>query len=155
MLSVEQSLAVFFGFDSSLMFNSGYDANIGFFGAVPQRGDTIVYDELIHASVRDGVRLSLANGISFKHNNVKDLERKLISAKGTVYVVVESLYSMDGDLAPLKSIALITRQYSAYLIVDEAHACGVYGTNGKGLVAEAGIEKDVFAKLVTFGKAYG
>lgn len=155
MLQIEESVAGFFNFESSLMFNSGYDANLGLFSSVPQRGDTILYDELIHASVRDGVRLSLANGISFKHNDIDDLKQKILRSNGTIYVAVESLYSMDGDLAPLSELAALAEENGAYLIVDEAHACGVFGESGRGLVSELNLESKVFAKLVTFGKGYG
>jgi len=155
MIQVEESIARFFLVESALMFNSGYDANIGLFSSVPQRGDTVIYDELIHASVRDGIRLSLANGISFKHNDVDDLERKIERSVGAVYIAIESLYSMDGDIAPLSEISNLAEQKNAYLIVDEAHACGVFGDSGKGLVSELNLESKVFAKLVTFGKAYG
>ena len=154
-LEVEGELAAFFEVEASLMFNSGYDANIGFFSAIPQRGDTIVYDELIHASVRDGIRLGFSSGVSFKHNDVLDLEQKIKASKGAVYVAVESLYSMDGDIAPLIDIAEVTKRLGAYLIVDEAHSSGVFGENGKGLVNELNLKESVFARLVTFGKAYG
>ena len=154
-LAAESELAAFFGAESSLMFNSGYDANLGFFSTIPQRGDTIVYDELIHASVRDGIRLGFASGVSFKHNDISDLERKINQSKGTVYVAVEALYSMDGDLAMLIEIAEVTDRLGAYLIVDEAHSSGVFGKKGKGLVNELNLEESVFARLVTFGKAYG
>ena len=155
MIEVEDSIAAFFKSESSLMFNSGYDANLGFFSSVPQRGDTILYDELIHASVRDGIRLSLANGVSFKHNDVEDLKSKMERSKGAVYIAIESLYSMDGDIAPLTEIATLAKENGAYLMVDEAHACGVFGESGRGLVSELGFDDLVFAKLVTFGKGYG
>ncbi len=154
-LSTEEKLATFFGTESAIIYNSGYDANIGFFSCVPQRGDTVLYDEYIHASVRDGIRMSFAESISFKHNDIIDLERKLEKLTGTIYVSIESLYSMDGDIAPLKQIAEICQNHNAYLVVDEAHAAGVFGENGKGLVHQEEIEKAVFARLVTFGKAYG
>lgn len=151
---VENYLATFYGCDSALIFNSGYNANLGFFSCVPQRGDTIIYDELIHASIRDGIRLSNANSYSFKHNDVESLKNKLRKAEDNVYVVVESIYSMDGDFAPLKELAVICENQGVALVVDEAHAVGIFG-NGKGLCAELGIEKDVFARIITFGKAYG
>jgi 8-amino-7-oxononanoate synthase len=151
-LECESFLAEYFEVEAALVFNSGYDANIGFFSTVPQKGDTIIYDQLIHASVRDGIRLSNAKSLSFTHNSLDDLEKKMSLAEGTIYVVVESLYSMDGDLAPLKEIANICMQANVYLIVDEAHAAGVLG---RGLVEELGIRALVFARLVTFGKAYG
>ena len=153
-IEAEQSelfLSQYFNSESALIFNSGYDANIGFFSSIPQKGDTVLYDSLIHASVRDGIRLSYADSYSFKHNNIEDLERKLKLAKGTVFVAVESLYSMDGDLAPLESISKICEENNALLIVDEAHAGGVLGENGKGL--SYGL--NVFARLFTFGKAFG
>lgn len=155
MLRIEDELAHLFSAESGLMFNSGYDANLGFFSAVPQRGDTILYDALIHASVRDGVRLSFARSESFKHNDVVDLERKIRSASGAVYVAIEGLYSMDGDMAFLGPISDLCKKYGAYLVVDEAHSAGVFGENGKGVVAALGMEEKVFARLITFGKAYG
>ena len=151
----ERTLAEFFNSDAALVYNSGYDANVGLFSAILQRGDTILYDEAIHASVRDGIRLSFASAYSFEHNSLNDLRLKLERAKGTIYIAVESLYSMNGDLAPLKEIAEIAAEYNAYLIVDEAHSGGVFGTSGRGLVEELKLEKNVFARLITFGKAYG
>lgn len=155
MLRVEDELAAYYKAESGLMFNSGYDANLGFFSAVPQRGDTILYDELIHASVRDGIRLSFAHHASFRHNDVVDLERKIRSASGAVYVAIEGLYSMDGDMALLGPISDLCEKHGAYLVVDEAHSAGVFGENGKGLVAALGLEEKVFGRLITFGKAYG
>lgn len=147
-------LANFYKAPAALIFNSGYNANIGLFQCLPQRNDTIIYDEFIHASIRDGIRLSNASNFSFTHNNLTTLEQKLSNAKGLVYVVVESVYSMDGDHAPLTEIVTICKKYNAALIVDEAHAVGIFG-NGKGLVNELELENDVFARIVTFGKAFG
>lgn len=154
-LQAEASLANFFNAEAGLIFNSGYDANLGFFSAVPQRGDLILYDELIHASVRDGMRLSFATSNSFRHNDLFDLEAQLKKASSTVYVAVESLYSMDGDIAPLKEIVQLCKSYGAYLIVDEAHSAGVFGNEGRGLADELVITDNIFARLVTFGKAFG
>lgn len=154
-LTTEQKLADFFEVEAALVYNSGYDANVGFFGCVPQRGDVVIYDEYIHASVRDGIRMSFADSGSFKHNDVEDLTKKIEKYTGTIYVAIESLYSMDGDVAPLKAIAELCRKYNTYLIVDEAHAGGVFGDLGKGLVEREGVQDDVFARLITFGKAYG
>lgn len=151
----EKSLARFFNAESALVLNSGYSANLAVFSALPQRGDTIIYDENIHASVRDGIRLSLANSFAFKHNSTEDLLRKIKHARGSIYIAVESLYSMDGDFAPLEEIVAISNENNAYLIVDEAHACGVFGESGKGIVDLLGLNEFVFAKVVTFGKAYG
>jgi 8-amino-7-oxononanoate synthase len=152
---VERQVATHFGSEAALIFNSGYDANLGLFSSLPQKGDTIIYDEFIHASVRDGIRLSFANSFSFKHNDVQDLKKKLQKVQGTIFIAVESLYSMDGDLAPLIEIARLCKEYDALLIVDEAHSGGVFGKEGKGLCQELGIVDSVFIRLFTFGKAYG
>lgn len=151
----ERFLANHFNVESSLVFNSGYSANLALLSSIPQRGDTILYDELVHASIRDGIRLSFANAVSFKHNDSSDLNTKLNASNGVVYVVVESLYSMNGDISPLKEIVEICETYSAFLIVDEAHSVGVFGKEGQGLVQELNIESKVFARVITFGKAYG
>ncbi|MFD0749451.1 aminotransferase class I/II-fold pyridoxal phosphate-dependent enzyme [Mucilaginibacter calamicampi] len=150
--AVEQQIAQWFDSEASLLFNSGYDANVGLLSSLPQRGDTIICDELIHASAIDGARLSYANRFSFKHNDVDSLEAKLKNAKGVCYVVIESVYSMDGDSPPLIDIVEMTEKYKAHLIVDEAHAFGLYK---RGLVSELGLQHRVFARLITFGKALG
>jgi 8-amino-7-oxononanoate synthase len=147
----ENFLATFFQSEAAIVFNSGYDANIGFFSSVPQKGDTIIYDALIHASIRDGIRLSHAKNYGFKHNDIVSLTNKLKLAKGTIYVAIESLYSMDGDICPIEDIIEVCKCYEANLVVDEAHAVGVFGEEGKGL----SYQKEVFARIVTFGKAYG
>lgn len=151
----ESFLAKHFVVDSSLVFNSGYSANLSLLSAIPQRSDTILFDEFVHASIRDGIRLSFAKAISFNHNSLNDLEDKLKLACGSVYVVVESLYSMNGDISPLREIAKICSSYSAFLIVDEAHSIGVFGKKGRGIIQELNLESNVFARVITFGKAYG
>ncbi|MNK25827.1 8-amino-7-oxononanoate synthase [compost metagenome] len=153
--AVEKQLAAHFQSEAVLVFNSGYDANLGLFSSLPQKGDTIIYDELVHASVRDGIRLSFAKAFSFKHNDVSDLEKKLQKAEGTVFVAVESLYSMDGDLAPLKEISELCTKFNALLVVDEAHSGGVFGEQGKGFCYELEISDAVFIRVFTLGKAYG
>lgn len=152
---LEIEIAKFHNAPAGLIFNSGYDANLGLFSSVPQRGDTILYDELIHASVRDGVRLSFANNFSFKHNDLTHLEDRLKKASGEIYVAVESVYSMDGDYAPLKELVKLCASYNANLIVDEAHATGVFGDKGQGRVQELGLDNKIFARVHTFGKALG
>jgi 8-amino-7-oxononanoate synthase len=154
-VEAEKQLASFFNSESALIFNSGYSANLGLLSCIPQRDDFILYDELVHASIRDGIRLSHAKAISFKHNDILDLQRIIERTSGTIYVVVESLYSMDGDMAPLKGILSIAKELNAKVIVDEAHAAGVYGFEGRGLVHGREITEDIFARIVTFGKAYG
>ncbi len=153
--TTEKFIADFHHAPAGLIFNSGYDANIGVLSSIPQRGDTIITDELIHASLIDGARLSHADRFKFRHNDLSDLEQKIKAAKGLIYVVVESVYSMDGDLAPLLKISELCNRYHAHLIVDEAHATGIFGFKGKGLVVELGLENEVFARIVTFGKALG
>jgi 8-amino-7-oxononanoate synthase len=152
---LEKWIANFHKAQSGLIFNSGYDANLGFFSAIPQAGDTIIYDELIHASIHDGKKLSKADSFSFVHNDLSHLEQRLQSAKGNIFVAVESIYSMDGDQSPLREIAYLCEKYNANLIVDEAHATGVIGEKGRGLVNELQLESNVFARIHTFGKALG
>jgi len=149
---LEREIAAFHNSGGGLLFNSGYDANVGLFSCLAQRGDTIITDELIHASIIDGARLSHANRYTFKHNDLESLEGKLKQAKGNCYVGIESVYSMDGDTPPLLEILELTEKYGAALIVDEAHAIGIYK---KGLVNELGIEDRVFARVMTFGKGLG
>lgn len=151
----EYFLASLFGFESSTLFSSGYMANLAFFSSIPQKGDTVIYDELSHACIKDGLRLNFAKRLPFKHNSIKDLETKIKQAKGNIYVVCESVYSMDGDLASLKQIAALCSQHKANLIVDEAHSTGIWGEHGQGLVHEMSIQNQVFAVIHTFGKAMG
>ncbi|MBC6607503.1 8-amino-7-oxononanoate synthase [Hymenobacter sp. BT188] len=152
---LETQLATFHRAEAALLFNSGYAANLGFFAAVPRRGDTIFYDEASHASVKDGIRGSFATAFSFRHNDLADLERRLSRATGAVFVAVEALYSMDGDQAPLRELAAFCQQRGLYLVVDEAHTNGIYGPRGEGLIVELGLESAVFARILTFGKALG
>jgi 8-amino-7-oxononanoate synthase len=151
--SLEKLLTEFHCSEAALIFNSGFDANYGLLSTLPYRGDTIIYDELIHASLHDGIRNSKAYSASFAHNSLNGLHEKLESAKGLKYVVVESVYSMDGDLAPLKAIADLCEEYDAGLIVDEAHATGTQGKQGEGRVSELGI--NTTARIHTFSKALG
>jgi 8-amino-7-oxononanoate synthase len=152
---LEKEIAKFHLAKSSLLFNSGYDANIGLFSCLPQRGDTIISDEYIHASIIDGIRLSHATRFVFRHNDLQSLEQKIKLAKGRIFIVVESIYSMDGDEAPLSEIAEIATHCDAALIVDEAHATGIFGKSGRGLVHELGLCDRVFARIITFGKGLG
>lgn len=150
--NLEQQIAEFHKSEAGLLFNSGYDANVGLLSSLLQKGDTIIHDELIHASAIDGSRLSHASRYNFRHNDLENLEAKLKQAKGVCYVVIESVYSMDGDTPPVKAMLALTQRYGAHLIVDEAHAVGLYPT---GLVAYLGLQDEVFARVVTFGKALG
>jgi len=158
---VEDMLCDYHKTEAALVFNSGYDANIGFFSSVPQRGDIIFYDEFIHASIRDGIKMSNARAYKFKHNDIQDLrahiERSLkVNNEGSeLYIVTESVFSMDGDSPNLNTLVNICEKYSCHLMVDEAHAVGVFGKNGIGLLQEMGIQDKVFARIITFGKALG
>ena len=154
-IKLEEYLADFFEAESALLFNSGYDANLGIISSLPQRSDTIIYDERSHGSIRDGIRLSNAKALKFKHNNTIDLEDKLKKSNGEVFVVIESVYSMDGDLAPLEDILNTFEKYDAKLIIDEAHALGVVGDKGKGLSISKDLHQKIFARIYTFGKAMG
>ncbi|EXJ96008.1 hypothetical protein A1O1_01134 [Capronia coronata CBS 617.96] len=161
--NLEREIANFHGAETGLLTNSGFDANVSIFTFIPRMGDVVVYDELIHASVHDGLKQCRAkNRIPFKHNDVGDLRRILeqidsTSTHRTVFVAVETVYSMDGDLAPLTEIVQLMESMfpnnTAHLIVDEAHATGIYGPNGSGRVCELGLEKRVSIRLHTFGKA--
>jgi 8-amino-7-oxononanoate synthase len=150
--SLERAIAHYHHAESALFFNSGYTANLSLFATLPRKNDTIITDSCIHASIIDGCRLSYAKRLHFRHNDLDDLKRKLQRVQGTCYVVIESLYSMDGDIAPLNAINTLCKEYGALLVVDEAHAVGVYGM---GLVQQEGLEQDVFARIVTYGKALG
>ena len=155
---LESELAEFFGTPEALLFNSGYDANLGLFSCVPQHGDVILFDEFCHASIRDGIKLSNSKSFSFKHNNLEDLQKKYNNTSkhnGNTFLVAESIYSMDGDQAPLLELAEFCQKNKIYLIVDEAHATGVIGGSGRGLVNELGLGDSVFARIHTFGKAMG
>ncbi|KKP00747.1 aminotransferase class I and II [Trichoderma harzianum] len=178
---LERRIAEFHGADAGLLFNSGFEANTGLFACVPQKGDVIVYDELIHASVHDGMRLSRAQRIAFAHNKVYDdaatpstsskylsldsllkslaEDTLVLSGKKNIFIAVEGVYSMDGDLAPLQEIVECVEkrlpQGNGYVIVDEAHSTGIFGRQGRGLVCQLGLEDRIWARVHTFGKAMG
>ncbi len=152
---LEQKLAGIFNAEAALLFNSGYSANLALVASLPQKGDTILYDSLSHVCLKEGAWLSKAESFSFQHNNLDDLAGKLSRAKGDIYVIIESVYSMDGDKAPVQEIIEICKPYNAQLIVDEAHSTGVMGTNGAGMVCSMGVEQDFLARVYTFGKGMG
>lgn len=145
--------------NSALIFNSGYNANLGFFSCVPQQDDLIFYDELIHASIRDGIAMGAAKAYAYKHNDLEDLkrvyhnEREHFTENSEVYIATESVFSIDGDTPDLVALADFCSAHKFRLIVDEAHAIGVFGEQGVGLVHTLGINKAVFARLISFGKA--
>ena len=158
-LKLEDHLANWHGSGAALVFNSGFDANLGFFSSVPQRGDLVLYDELVHASIRDGIRLGNAKAHRFAHNDLLDLKAQWErhgagNVDMEVYVVTESVFSMDGDSPDLLALARFCGEVGGHLVVDEAHATGIYGA-GRDLVTELGLESRVFARTIAFGKALG
>ncbi|QBN19149.1 aminotransferase class I/II-fold pyridoxal phosphate-dependent enzyme [Flavobacterium nackdongense] len=171
----EDYIAKFHQTESALIFNSGYDANVGFFSSVPQKGDLILYDELCHASIRDGIQLSNAKAYKFKHNDFEDLERLIVNFNesnksnrsnssifhlpSSIFIVTESVFSMDGDCPNMEELIAVSNKYNCYLVVDEAHSLGVFGdpevSGGEGLVQMLGLQDQVFARIMTFGKGLG
>lgn len=155
----EKQIALFHKAGAALIFNSGYDANIGVLSSIPQKGDTILYDALCHASIRDGIRLSFAQSFSFAHNDIAELEKKLktipVTIGSNIFIVTESVFSMDGDFCPLQKIVALSKTYNAHVIIDEAHAIGVIGEKGEGLCQSENLEQKIFCRVYTFGKACG
>jgi len=152
----ESFISQFHESESALIFNSGYDANVGFFSAVPQRNDVILYDELSHASIRDGITMSNAKSYKFNHNDFEDLERLILKFPETnIYIVTETVFSMDGDSPNLEELVELSEKYNCYLVVDEAHTLGVFGEKGEGLMQYLQLHNRIFARIMTFGKGLG
>ncbi len=154
----ENFIAQFHQSEAALIFNSGYDANIGFFSTIPQKEDLILYDELCHASIRDGIQLSLAKSYKFQHNDYEDLERlckKFQKEYKNIYLATESVFSMDGDTPNFPELITIAEKYDVFIIVDEAHALGVFGSMGEGVLQNQSIQDKIFARIMTFGKGLG
>jgi 8-amino-7-oxononanoate synthase len=155
---LERAIADFYKLPYAIVFSTGYQANLGVLSALAGPGDVILLDGDSHASIYDGCRLGGAEIIRFKHNNVLDLEkrlRRLGEQSQKTLIVVEGIYSMLGDRAPLAEIVAIKKQFGATLVVDEAHSLGVLGPNGRGLVEEAGVEQEVDCIVGTFSKSLG
>ncbi|MFC4478130.1 aminotransferase class I/II-fold pyridoxal phosphate-dependent enzyme [Flavobacterium chungangensis] len=152
----ESFIAQFHEAETALIFNSGYNANLGFFSAVPQENDVVLYDELCHASIKDGIAMSRANSHHYIHNDVEDLEKHILKfPDATIYIVTETVFSMDGDSPNLEELIQLSEKYNCYLIVDEAHALGVFGEKGEGLTQYLRLHDKFFARIVTFGKGLG
>lgn len=157
--ALEREAAAFFGVEQVIYFGSGYAANMALFSTLPQRGDLIVHDALVHASAHDGIRASRAQAVAVAHNHVAAFEEAIATwrAEGGVgypWIAVESLYSMDGDRAPLAQLAELADRYDGFLVIDEAHATGVLGPGGRGLSADLDGRENVVV-LHTCGKALG
>ena len=157
--ALEAEAAAFFGCERALSFSSGFAANEALFSTFPQRGDLVVHDELIHASAHEGLRIGRAERIGVSHNQADAFESAIrqwraAGGAGQVWIAAESLYSMDGDRAPLDDLAAIADRHDAVLLIDEAHATGVFGPNGRGLAAHLDGRENVIT-LRTCGKALG
>lgn len=155
---IESRLKDWLGTESIMLFPTGFSANMGLLAALCQKDDHVIMDDESHASIRDGVRLSPAKKwIAFEHNSIEDIERKLKIAQdsplGQSIVIVESVYSMSGDICPLKSLVALKSKYDFFLVVDEAHSFGIYGDHGKGLCQEKGVIDQVDFLTSTFSKA--
>lgn len=155
--AVENQFAAWKKTARALYFNSGYQANIGVLGAFLEDGDVVFSDQFNHASIIDGLRLSKARRVIFKHCDAEEIEKLIreTETNGEKFLVTESLFSMDGTIAPLKKYAEICRDANANLIVDEAHAVGVFGASGSGLIEQFGVDADVFLSINPAGKALG
>lgn len=156
---LEEQAARFFGTERALLFGSGYAANTALLSTLPQREDLVIYDQYVHASTHDGMKLGRASCVSFAHNDVAAADDAIRTWRrgggtGTPWIVVESLYSMEGDRAPLAELKALAERSDAFLLIDEAHATGVYGPDGRGLAAELEGSDSVLV-LHTGGKALG
>lgn len=154
-VELENFIATTYNADKALIYNCGYMANLGLLTAIAQENDTIIYDSEIHASTKDGIKLSKARSFPFRHQDLGHLEKRLRKISPGSFVCIESVYSMSGDIAPLEEICALCEQFGHYLIVDEAHGLGIIGEKGEGLVSARQLESKVFARVLTFGKAPG
>jgi 8-amino-7-oxononanoate synthase len=154
-MALESDFAKFAGTEAALYFTSGYLANVGLLASLLEPGDTVFSDSANHASLIDGMRLSKARRVVFPHLDLEFLEKALraVPPEGGKFIVVESVFSMEGDFAPLAELTRLAERYDAELIVDEAHAVGVFGPRGRGLVAAAGLSANALATIFTCGKA--
>jgi glycine C-acetyltransferase len=150
-----EEVAAFKSKEAALIFPTGYSANVGTIAGLMRSGDLVVADQYAHASIVDGMVLSKATSRFFRHNKVEDLDRKLAGFEGKKLVIVEGVYSMDGDVPPLVDIVDVCRRHGARLMIDEAHSAFVYGAHGRGVVEDQGVENEVDIHLGTFSKSLG
>jgi 8-amino-7-oxononanoate synthase len=155
-VQLEERLAKFTGKEAALVYSTGYLTNLGSISALMDKGDVAILDKEAHACIVDGARLSSADVKRFKHNDVRDLERVLssIPAKAGKLIVVDGLYSMEGDIAPLPEIVRIAREHNARILVDDAHGFGVLGSRGAGASEALGVEDQVDLVMGTFSKSF-
>lgn len=158
MAELEERLAHLKHQEAAMVFSSGYAANLGMMVALTQSNDHVLYDELSHASFYDGLRMSQVPETKFNHNDLTDLENKLAqlakTTEDTVFVGVEGVYSMDGDLAPLDKIVPLVKKYNAFLMLDDAHGTGVLGKSGSGTAEHFGVEHEIDISMGTFSKSF-
>lgn len=154
---LEESIASFFGKKYGILFTTGYQANVGFISAMAGRDDFILIDADCHASIYDGCKLGDSTVLRFKHNDAQDLEKRLarLPEDAVKLVIIEGIYSMLGDRAPLADIVTVCKKHNAYILLDEAHSMGVLGKTGRGLAEETGLEDDIDFIIGTFSKSVG
>jgi len=150
-----KQLAEFKKKEAAIIFPTGYSTNLGFISGIMRPGDTILLDQFAHASIVDGAILSRAEIVYFKHNNSIDLEKKISKIKGRKLIVVEGVYSMDGDMCPLDSIVAVAKKYDSKILLDEAHSAFIFGENGRGIAELYGLEDEIDFHMGTFSKSLG
>jgi 8-amino-7-oxononanoate synthase len=152
---LEREVASFKDKEAAILFPTGYSANVGFISAIMRSGDSILLDQYSHASIVDGAILAKSNTVFFRHNNPLDLERKLGRTKGKKLVVVEGVYSMDGDVCVLPDIVEVAKRHGARILIDEAHSTFLFGPNGRGVAEHFGLDTEIDFHLGTFSKSLG
>ena len=152
---LETRCAELFKGEAALLYSTGYMANLGMVAAIADKGDTLHFDALSHASVRDALWLSRAENLKFRHNDFDHLSENLAKGKGSQFVLAEALYSMDGDIPDLQKLVSVCERHGAYLILDEAHSTGILGPEGAGVTVMEGLEDRIFLRMHSFGKAVG
>ncbi|MFD2941165.1 aminotransferase class I/II-fold pyridoxal phosphate-dependent enzyme [Flavobacterium notoginsengisoli] len=152
----ENFIADFHEVEAALIVNSDYDASVGFFEALTQDNDVVLYDELCHAIIKDGIEIAKAKSFKFVHNDTEDLEQFILRfPNANIYIVTESVFSLDGDTPNLEELILLSEKHNCYLIVDESCALGVFGEKGEGLIQYLKLHNSVFARIISFGKGLG
>ena len=154
-LQLAEAMARFKAKEAAILFPTGYSANVGFISSLMRAGDNVIVDQYSHASIVDGAILAKSKTVFFRHNNPMDLERKLLKCTGKKLVIVEGVYSMDGDVCQLPEIVEVCKRHGARILIDEAHSTFLFGPNGRGVAEHFGLDKDVDFHLGTFSKSLG